>query len=131
MHHVLFPRKHWESSKHAEILRLGSGLIVPMYYYQHHNVLHNDCPPVVLPTDDMLGIVCREMRSSDDIIEQINNLLVAMDKSIKRVRRFTEYKRRTMELSIEAIEAQLPHIQASMPRQYRPKSREIIDLGAA
>jgi hypothetical protein len=101
-----------------------------MYYYQHHNVLHNDCPPIVLPTDDILGIVRKEMRSSDDIIEQINNLLLAMDKSIKRVRKFAEYKQMTMELSIEAIEAQLPYIQAGMPRRRRPKSREIIDLSA-
>lgn len=120
-HHVLFPRDLWGASKNARFLREKSGLIVPMLYYHHHSVLHKKCPPVALPTEDMLFVVCDEMAQmhfSDDPLKQIDNLLLAMNTSIKHIKRNQEYYRLIMELAMGAIEMQIPYIKDGMPRKY-------------
>lgn len=107
-HHILFNKREWESRPQYKSLRENTGLIVPMDN-EVHNELHRAVPFVPLLGYHGIVAVQREFYRGRSHLESVDNLLFAIQESMRHPRE-TEIEKRLSGIALDTIEQQRPYI---------------------
>lgn len=108
-HHPIFERADWSRDGLSKKIRCIGSFPILMDYEVHHQELHTHCDPIQFIGREALKVVMDNFKVSDDPIEQIYNLMYAMNKA-EIDRNIPKTQRDLAGLAIYNFEQQLPYI---------------------
>lgn len=122
-HHVLHEATAWNSRPDAAKLR-GEPTLIPRIDREAHDELHMQCPHVPLLGSYALRSVASLFRPGRDTLDSIDLLLLAIEGGTRHPRAHL-IERQLAELSIHAIESQVPILKDALPLQ---QNATVIDI---
>lgn len=113
LHHMLHDKEVWNhDSSASNWARNKAGLWVEKMNYYVHCKLTDNCPAVPVIAKDILYRVRKDYDPSGDIFDRIDNFLLLVDREAERGCTYG-IDRTLAQLSIHAIEMQIPYIRDS------------------
>ena len=109
-HHVLFDRAPWESQIEARRLRQNHHLIVPMDE-EIEGMIHKELVTVPLLDRYTARQVAREYNPPRTYTGSVNSLMTAIESAV-RYPKATDLQRQVAQLTVHALELQIPFIKA-------------------
>lgn len=111
-HHILFPRKPWETYTEGASLR-GTNALIPLMDRNVHNELHRNVPIVPLLGFNALYTVYRGFQTTGDTFQDIARLQSLIDRASDNPKAH-EIERGLGDLAIHALDLQIPFLKEGM-----------------